>query len=276
VIDPLASLESLCAPSEASSAPSGCRRTQNNLRPRIVASLPCALTTLAALVCFACGGASAPGGTKVAEVTRRDTRIVHQECPVDGSGVEKINVAGDVRPDVIIVRQGGREICRSVDLNYDGIVDSWVYRDAGGNVIRRESDFDRDGRIDEISMYRAGVLVEKQRATTLAGRIDTWNFYEGGKLARTERDSDGDGQIDQWWEYPKPDRPDCSIIHSDIDGDGHPDPGASVDVCAESSGYTPAERGEKAPTGPSFDQTNPNSIPTEVEEKPATTPSEKK
>jgi hypothetical protein len=37
--------------------------------------------------------------------------------------------------------------------------------------------------------------------------------------------------VDQWWEYPDGRSEDCPLIHSDVDGDGHPDPGATVDVC---------------------------------------------
>jgi hypothetical protein len=215
-----------------------------------------------------CGGESAnsAGPAKPGEVTHRDIRIVHQDCPI--ASAEKINVGGDAKPDLFIVTSGGREVCRGLDLNFDGVIDSYVYRDGSGNVVRRENDYDRDGRIDEISIYRGGVIVEKDRATTLTGRLDTWQFYQGGKLARTERDSDGDAQIDQWWEYPKPDQPDCPLIHSDVDGDGHPDPGATVDVCGESSGYTPPERpSDKAPSGASFEKTDPNALPTELENK---------
>jgi len=167
------------------------------------------------------------------------------------------------------VRSGSAERCRGLDLNFDGVVDSWVYSDPSGNVARRESDYDRDGRTDEISLYRGGQISEKHRATTLAGKLDTWDFYQGGKLARTERDSDGDGMIDQWWEYPKPDKLECPMIHSDVDGDGRPDPGATVDVCGEASGYVPPERATaSAPSGASFDKTDPNAaLPTEVEQK---------
>ncbi|HEX4336725.1 MAG TPA: hypothetical protein VH062_12485 [Polyangiaceae bacterium] len=210
-------------------------------------------------------GPSAPG-----EVTHRDIRVSHQPCAVDSADAEKINVGGDARPDIVIVRSGGREVCRSVDMNFDGIVDTWIYRDSSGAVSRRENDYDRDGRIDEIAIYKGGVLVEKERATTLVGRLDTWHFYQGGKLARTERDSDGDTQIDQWWEYPKPDQPECPLIHSDVDGDGHPDPGATVNVCDQSSGYVPPERASDKPaSGASFERSSPNDVPTEVEQKPA-------
>jgi hypothetical protein len=222
----------------------------------------------------ACGESNlhADAPSQPGEVTHRDIRVSHAPCDVDGAGAQKINVGGDARPDIVIVRSGGREICRSVDMNFDGIVDSWIYRDASGAVSRRENDYDRDGRIDEIQIYQNGVLVEKERATTLVGRLDTWHFYQGGKLARTERDSDGDTQIDQWWEYPKPDQPECPLIHTDVDGDGHPDPGATVNVCDQSSGYVPPERAsEKAPSGATFEKSNPSDVPTEVEQKPAET-----
>jgi hypothetical protein len=205
-------------------------------------------------------------------VTRRDIRVSHQECAVDGSGAEKVNVGGDPRPDIVIVRSGSREVCRSIDLNFDGAVDSWVYRDSAGAVSRRENDYDRDGRIDEIAIYQNGVLTEKDRATTLVGRLDTWHFYQAGKLARTERDSDGDALIDQWWEYPKPDQLECPLIHSDVDGDGRPDPGATVNVCGEASGYVPPERGENKGSGTTFDSAANGGLPTEVEEKPGATP----
>jgi len=217
-----------------------------------------------------CGGSipQAEGPSKPGEVTHRDIRVSHEACAVDGG--EKVNVGGDPRPDIVIVRSGGHEVCRSVDMNFDGIVDSWIYRDASGAVTRRENDYDRDGRIDEIAIYQGGVLVQKQRATTLVGRLDTWHFFQSGKLARTERDSDGDTQIDQWWEYPKPDQPECPLIHSDVDGDGHPDPGATVNVCDQSSGYVPPERAsDKAPAGATFERSVPGDVPTEVEQKPA-------
>ena len=228
------------------------------------------LAALGSAGLVACGGSinGADGPSQPGEVTHRDIRVSHAPCAV-ASG-EKINVGGDSRPDIVIVRSGGHEVCRSIDMNFDGIVDSWVYRDASGAVTRRENDYDRDGRIDEIAIYRGGVLVEKQRATTLVGRLDTWHFYQGGKLARTERDSDGDTQIDQWWEYPKPDQPECPLIHTDVDGDGHPDPGATVNVCDQSSGYVPPERASNKPaSGATFDRSQPSDVPTEVEQKPA-------
>jgi len=195
-------------------------------------------------------------------VTHRDTRITHEDCPIDSRSAEKIDANGDGKNEVSIVRDGSREVCRAVDLNFDGKIDSWVYNDSAGQIRRREIDYDRDGRVDEISIYRGGILVEKQRATTLANKLDTWQFYQAGSLARTERDSDGDEVVDQWWEWPKPG---CPLIHSDVDGDGRPDPGATVDYCKE-TGYVPPDRqAQKAPSSPSFEP--PGALPTELETK---------
>jgi len=236
---------------------------------RQIAALACSLACLA----LGCSASVSTAGSPDGEgVQRRDTAIVHEDCDVEGASAQKVDVNGDGRPDISIVRNGATEVCRSVDLNFDGKVDAWVYRDAAGQVRRRESDYDRDGRVDEISIYQAGVLKEQHRATTLGGKLDTWHFYQAGKLARTERDSDGDGVIDQWWEYPNPDKPECPLIHSDVDGDGRPDPGATVDVCAQpGSGYVPPERAGPAQDGPKFEQSGAD-VPVEMDKPKSETP----
>lgn len=178
---------------------------------------------------------------------RRDTEIVHEPCDTEGAGAESLDINGDGRGDLIKVFEQKRELCRAVDVNFDGKVDTWVYRNSDGTVRRRESDFDRDGRIDEIAVYSSGVLATKQFATNLAGRLDTWQFYDRGVLKRSERDSNGDSIIDQWWEYPRLPASDCSLVHSDVDGDGRPDPGATVDLCKDEPLAAPATQTEPQP-----------------------------
>jgi hypothetical protein len=196
----------------------------------------------------------------------RDTRLVHEDCPIAAAGSASEDINGDGRPDRRTVNVGSRPRCRALDFNFDGVVDAWVYLDEGGRLRRRESDFDGDGSVDEVSLYQAGMIVEEQRVTTRAGKLDTWHYFKGGKVARTERDSNGDDYIDQWWEYPDRRSLDCPLIHSDVDGDGQPDPGATVDVCRDRYG------GDAAPAESGSSERGVSEAPTELET-PAGAPS---
>jgi len=157
---------------------------------------------------------------------------------VTSSSAEKLDTNGDGKPDIARVMSGGHEVCRMVDLNHDDRPDSFIYFDPNGMIRRRESDFDRDGRIDEIAYFSAGVIVRKDRETNLDGKLDTWDFYEGGKIHHRMRDSDGDGKVDQWWTWANPDKIECAVIASDHNNDGKPDPNDIIDVCAAAA--TPA------------------------------------
>jgi hypothetical protein len=198
----------------------------------------CRVWSTAAALVFGLGacGATQDAGPKANRRSRiepRDTRLTHEDCPVSGAGSSSEDINGDGRADRRTVSLGARPRCRTLDFDFDGVVDAWVFLDGAGQLRRRESDFDGDGRVDEVSLYRAGVLVEEQRVTTRAGKLDTWHYFRGGRVARTERDSNGDDYVDQWWEYPDQRPSDCPLIHSDVDGDGQPDPGATVDVCRD-------------------------------------------
>ena len=205
-------------------------------------------------------GANSPGGG----ITKRDTAVTHEPCDTKASGTEKIDANNDGKPDIFIVHEGSREVCRAVDLNFDGVIDSYSYFDQSGQLRRRESDYDKDGQIDEISVFKSGQIAEKDQSTAQARHLDTWDFFQAGVLVRSERDSNGDGIIDQWWEYPKPG---CPLIHADMNNDGRPDPGATIDYCKE-TGYVPPERAsDKAPASPTFETKS--SLPTELENKAA-------
>lgn len=229
-----------------------------------------ALLIIGAIFQLGCNNANGKGAANGANgITTRDTEVVHEKCDVNASGVEKIDANGDGKPDISVVREGGREVCRAVDLNFDGVVDAYSYFDSSGQLRRRENDYDKDGHIDEITVFKGGQIAEKDQSTTQARKLDTWDFYQAGVLTRTERDSDGDGVIDQWWEYPKPG---CPLIHSDVNNDGRPDPGATIDYCKE-TGYVPPDRSDKAQAGPTFETKS--TLPTETENKPADIPLEK-
>ena len=170
---------------------------------------------------FGCGGGAGRMGANGPDPSHRDTEIRHEACDIKSSHAQAVDANNDGRADLTMVIEGGREVCRAADLDFDGHVDVWTYFDASGNVRRREFDFDRDGVIDEIQIFSGGQIVEKQRASTLSHHLDTWEKYAGGRIISAERDSNGDGRIDQWWDYKSAD---CPIIHSDIDGNGQPDP----------------------------------------------------
>lgn len=163
----------------------------------------------------------------------RDTELRLESCSADDA--ELVDLNGDGVPEIVRVRSAGVEMCRAVDLNFDGKVDRTAFFEPSGALRRTQSDFDRDGVVDEIVLYQSGVVLEKRRVTTMDGKLDTWEFFQDGKLTRTERDGNGDGFIDQWWEYPEPG---CPLIHVDLDGDGRPNHGASIDYCKE-TGYVP-------------------------------------
>lgn len=177
--------------------------------------------------------AEVPGGSD--GPTRRDTTIIHEPCDIESGGASKGDANGDGHPDVVTLSEGGKPACQWLDLNFDRVGDVWVYFAPNGAVRRRETDYDRDGRVDEITSLERGAVVSRQRATTLGGRLDTWQYFSAGVLSRSERDANGDGIIDQWWEYPKAAESGCAIVHSDTNGDGRPDPGATVDLCAAES-----------------------------------------
>ncbi len=204
-----------------------------------------------AVVTFQHGCSQAGSRSADDVVVERDTEIVHEDCDVESDKSERLDANGDGKADVTIVRIGNRELCRALDLNFDGIADSWIYlEDNGLHIRRRERDYDRDGRIDEIALFKNGELVEKRLATLMTNRLDTWEYYLKGHLARTERDSDGDRLVDQWWEYRQPG---CPMIHADANRDGRPDPEISVDYCRE-TGYVPPERTDGQRVGPTFEQ----------------------
>jgi len=206
----------------------------------------------------ACGGAHDAGGAKgPGDPSRLPLELEHEACDEKSTSAEKLDTNNDGKPDIVRVTSGGRETCRVIDLNHDGRPDAFVYSDDRGLVRRRESDFDRDGKIDEIAYFAAGVVTRKDRETNLDGKLDTWDFYEGGKIHHRMRDSDGDGKVDQWWTWANPDKIECAVIASDHNGDGKPDPNDIIDVCAvaaasSASPAAPPDGGAPvAPTGAS-------------------------
>ena len=174
------------------------------IRPQVLLSLLFATAPIALFLLQGCSQTVGVGPKVVGDpVNDRPVIIEHEPCDTKSAGAQA-DANGDGKVDMITVMSGGKEVCRAIDLNFDGIIDRYVYFDAEGNTRRVESDYDRDGRIDEVATYVKGVLVRKDREMNLDGRFDTWDIFENGKLVRRERDFDGDGKVDQWWTFPDP------------------------------------------------------------------------
>lgn len=191
---------------------------------------------------------------------KRDTEITHEDCDLSDSDAQVLDADANGRPEIVRVFDGGREVCRAVDINRDTLIDVFVYFDDQGRERRREYGFDRDDRPDEIDIFENGQLVRKERETNNDQKIDTWDYYQGGRLVREERDSAGDGYVDQWWTFHQPDRPNCAIVISDIDGNGKPDEESKVDLCADGDTplpSSPAKQPESAGDGPAAGASTP-------------------
>ncbi len=163
----------------------------------------------------------------------RDVSIRHEACDT-ANPTSTADANGDGKPEIIDASAGRGWTCRALDFNTDGAIDVYIYRDAAGLVTRRENDFDRDGRPDEIASYEAGVLVRKELELNYDDKIDTWEYYEAGKLARRERDSNGDKVVDQWWNFVGA-RPGCARVTGDQNNDGKPDEESGIEMCDRKS-----------------------------------------
>jgi hypothetical protein len=227
------------------------------------------LVTLGALLgaVASCATSTSVGGAKrsndIADL--RPVAVEHQPCDLNSDSADKIDLNGDGKPDRITVMKGGQPVCTAIDLNFDGRVDRYVYFDASGQMSRQESDYDRDGRIDEVNTYVNGVIVRKDREMNLDGKFDTWVVYKDGVAVKQDRDADGDGKVDEWWTFPDPTHPECGVVSKDVNGDGLPDVGedAQFDLCksaeeeaqaaAAAAGILlapPAPSDSAAPSGP--------------------------
>lgn len=180
---------------------------------------------------LACSESLSAGTNTASKEDAFTTEITHEDCDTESKSAAKIDANNDGRADITRVMEGTRESCRVLDLNFDGRVDNFLYFDDAGNLRRRESDFDRDGLIDEIGLYKNGKVVQKNRETNLDGKLDTWDTYANDKLTERKRDTNADGRIDQWWTFPDPTKLDCPVVATDEDGDGKPD--ARHDPCKE-------------------------------------------
>ncbi len=178
---------------------------------------------------------SAPGCTKdrTLEKTGAELGMLASEVNDAGNVVERFDLNGDRKADVWKVfkeiappdkpKERRRLLIRKdVDLNYDAKVDvREFYDEATGELGRVEMDFDFDGKIDAVDVYKDGRRVRREVDFSFDGRADLVKHYDDeGKLATKERDTDRDGKVDTW-EYFEDGK--LVRVGRDRDGDGKPE-----------------------------------------------------
>ncbi|RYE80313.1 MAG: hypothetical protein EOO74_02330, partial [Myxococcales bacterium] len=114
---------------------------------------------LATALLASCSQSLSTGAKSGRDGTRRSVEVVHEACDVSSSSAQRTDVNGDGKPELVAVMKGGALFCQAMDLNLDGTIDRYAYYENGGQLRRTESDYDRDGRTDEIALYRGGVAV---------------------------------------------------------------------------------------------------------------------
>lgn len=191
----------------------------------------------------------------------RNTEIKHEECSASGKDARTFkgeSALSSNKSYVTRVYASGREVCSFADLNGDGNVDVYTFFGDDGRIRRREASYSVSKSIDEIAIYKNGVLEVVMRETNFDGKLDTWDYYEGGKLTRRERDKTGDGRIDEWWTF-EPGTENATIVQAEV-RTGKPDPTSTVKLGIGGFGMggvgAPAAKPDAAPeandTGPSL------------------------
>lgn len=75
----------------------------------------------------------------------------------------------------------------------DNTPDSWAFYDGSGTMTRLELSTRREGKVDRVEYYEAGVRVRAEEDSNADGRIDKWEEYEGPRLASVAFDTEQRG-----------------------------------------------------------------------------------
>lgn len=194
---------------------------------------------LSALLLFAaCSGdekVSGKGEAKTPETVL--TGLEHEDCKEGGNRVDIVDQNKDGKPEMkrVFDKGSNRELCHMADLNHDGKPELFEYFDESGKIRRREHMYDDTGAVSQIEVYENGKLIRRDLDSRGQHRIDTIDHFDPvtGKRIKRERDDNGDGNIDQWWSF----HDDRIEIAMDKNGDGKPDPEATVTLGPTGSPY---------------------------------------
>lgn len=114
----------------------------------------------------------------------------------------KVDMNRDGKPEITNYyreRTEGRLLLRKdSDLDRDGRVDVRTEFDDGGERVKEHYDLDFDGRVDAVDHFIGGKRTFSEVDTDFNGTFDLFKYYENGVARRKERDTDADGRIDLW------------------------------------------------------------------------------
>lgn len=92
------------------------------------------------------------------------------------------------------------------DTSGDGSVDYILISDSEGEKLYELLDYNRDGRMDDICIYRKGLLSRREIDSNHDGRFDIWlKIKDGSFLEQLEQDLDFDGVVDKHEQYGEED-----------------------------------------------------------------------
>jgi hypothetical protein len=218
----------------------------------IVGRWSCAVIAALALACSSNDKGAGVADAKLPKGARAEG-LDHEECSESGNRVEVLDTNGDGKQDIrrVFDKRTGHELCRVVDLNHDVKPDLYEYFDDTGTIRRRELCFDDTGVVNAIEYYEGGKLARREYDTTGQHKIDTWDWFDPTTPidpktqrplhpSRRERDTTGDGRIDQWWTWDG----DKVTIAFDRNGDGKPDPAATIVLNDMDAGAPPPAAGD--------------------------------
>jgi hypothetical protein len=167
--------------------------------------------------------ASAPNGGSPQQVS--------ESAVEEGLIQQKVDFDGDGEPEIINYyrerAEASRELVKKeLDLNRDGKIDVRDYMKDNGTLEKEEVDGDFDGKFEWVDHYQDGVRMETEYDTDGDGRPNVFKYYlkdPSGKiyLDRKERDENGDGKIDVWEKFDTTGA--VVITGRDLDGDGKMD-----------------------------------------------------
>ncbi len=152
----------------------------------------------------ACGAKTAPEAAAASD--KEAYRPVVEKTLPDGLILQEIDLDRDRQADVFnyyVEREVSKDrdlVRKELDGNRDGRVDSITYFNDEALIEREEMDADFDGRFDWIDHYQNSQRVMSEVDSDHDGKMDVFAYYEGNpaRITRKERDTNADGNIDFW------------------------------------------------------------------------------